>query len=88
MSRSSWKGIFLQNSILEEKNKKIWSRSSTIPFFLINTRAHVHNGKIFKKIFITRAKVGYKFGAFSFTRQFTRKIKKKLLKKKKNGPKK
>jgi ribosomal protein S19 len=44
----------------------------------------VHNGKEFKKIFITREKIGFKFGEFSFTKKYTKKIKKSInIKKKK-----
>lgn len=76
MSRSSWKGNFLIKSLLKIKNKKIWSRSSCVPYFLVGQRVLVHNGNEFKNVYITREKVGYKFGSFSFTRKYTKKIKK------------
>jgi small subunit ribosomal protein S19 len=81
MKRSKWKGLFIQKFLLnknfDEKQKKIvWSRSSTIPESLIGHYVHIHNGKDFKKTFITREKVGFKFGEFSFTRKFTKKTKK------------
>jgi small subunit ribosomal protein S19 len=72
MSRSKWKGMFCNLKFLKltsKKNLKIWSRSSSIPFFLLGKIVFVHNGKDFKKIFITREKIGYKFGEFSFTRK-------------------
>jgi len=37
----------------------------------------VYNGKIFKKIYISRDNVGYKFGEFVFTKKSPKKIKKK-----------
>jgi len=72
MSRSKWKGSFIakfllkKNYIFREKNK-IWARNSIIPFFLLNKSVVVYNGKFFKKLFITREKIGYKFGEFIFT---------------------
>jgi len=41
----------------------------------------VHNGKEFKNVVVTREKLGYKFGEFSFTRKYN--VKQKLAKKKK-----
>jgi small subunit ribosomal protein S19 len=80
MSRSIWKGPFLDNFLfLKKKNNKIWSRRSVIPSYLIGKMVLIHNGKIFKKIFINREKVGYKFGEFCNTRLL---ISKKNLKKK------
>jgi len=82
MSRSKWKGPFLKKSLLNIKQKlkkikniKIWSRNSTIPFSLIGQQVSIHNGKEFIRIKITREKVGYKFGEFSFTRRHKLKIK-------------
>jgi ribosomal protein S19 len=42
----------------------------------------VYNGKEFKKIYINRSKVGFKFGEFSLTKKFTKKQDKKKSKKK------
>jgi len=62
------KNIFSGNKI--KKNfLKIWARSSMIPFCLINKTVLIHNGKDFRKLYITREKVGFKFGEFSFTRK-------------------
>ncbi len=82
MSRSKWKFNYIHNSILRltnvldndkdtktRKMKKIWSRSSTIPSFLLGATVWVHNGKEFKKVIITEDKIGYKFGEFSTTRK-------------------
>lgn len=78
MSRSTWKGKFIYQNLLstkflKRKEKKIWARNSTIPSTLIGKFVHIHNGKKFIKIFINREKVGFKFGEFSYTRNFTRK---------------
>ena len=77
------KSLFVSKSVLKKKIKKVWSRNSIIPFFLINTTVFVHNGKIFKKLVITREKVGYKFGEFVFTRKSNQLIKLKRKKSKK-----
>lgn len=76
MRRSKWKGNFIDNSIiklnnLNKRNKKIniWSRRSVVPAFLINKNVFIHTGQIFKKIKITREKVGFKFGEFCLTRK-------------------
>jgi len=77
MSRSKWKGHFVDTFFKEvnKKNLKIWSRRSSIPFYLIGTYVLIHNGKDFKKVYITREKVGFKFGEFAFTRKYTSKYK-------------
>ena len=82
MSRSVWKGPFVDPILLKSsfRNKKstfkhVWSRSSVIPFSLLGQSVLVHNGKLFKKIFITREKIGYKFGEFAFTKKYTPKTK-------------
>jgi small subunit ribosomal protein S19 len=87
MGRSLWKGPFVDSSILREnqkkqkKNFKIWSRNSVIPEFLLGQTVLVHNGKEFKNVVVTREKLGYKFGEFSFTRKY--KVKQNLTQKKK-----
>lgn len=77
MSRSKWKGNFINSSLLKKNKKKIfvWSRSSTITANLIGQTVFVHTGKIFKRIYVTRAKIGFKFGQFVFTRKYTQKYK-------------
>ena len=76
MSRSKWKGPFIDLKVLNSrdskysKREKIWSRSSQIPSFLIGRTVFVHNGQDFKSLFVTRDKVGFKFGEFSLTRKY------------------
>jgi small subunit ribosomal protein S19 len=75
MRRSKWKGNFIDNSVLKlsfqkKKQLKIWSRRSVIPAFLIGDTVLIYNGKEFKKVKITREKVGFKFGEFSTTRRY------------------
>jgi|APGre2960657505_1045072.scaffolds.fasta_scaffold84121_2 small subunit ribosomal protein S19 len=72
MSRSNWKGNYLDTIFLKRIfNKKtlyIWSRSSIIPNLLLGFTVFVYNGKLFKKLQITREKIGFKFGLFVKTR--------------------
>ena len=87
MSRSKWKGLFLEKSIIQLNNKKkrklkTYSRSSCIPSFLINKFILIYDGKEFRKCYINREKVGYKFGEFSYSRK-KNEVKKKFKKNKK-----
>ncbi len=79
MSRSLKKGPYVDAKLLkkvlgqekgEPKPIKTWARNSTIiPEFVAKTFL-VHNGKEFKKVFVTENMVGHKLGEFSFTRVF------------------
>jgi small subunit ribosomal protein S19 len=79
MSRSIWKGPFLDKSLfsnlIQKKSKKIWSRRSIISAEMIGTHVLIYNGKIFKRILITREHVGFKYGSFAATRTFIPKSK-------------
>lgn len=46
----------------------VWARSSKITSDVINKTVYVYTGKEFKKVLITRDKIGFKFGEFCFTR--------------------
>jgi len=80
MSRSTKKGPFVAEHLLKKVNDlnakrsktpvKTWSRSSTIIPDFVGHTFEVHNGKDFKKVFVTEDMVGHKLGEFSFTRQF------------------
>ena len=79
MSRSLKKGPYVNARLLkkvlaqdkgEPKPIKTWARNCTIiPEFVARTFL-VHNGKEFKKVFVTENMVGHKLGEFSFTRIF------------------
>ena len=80
MSRSVWKGPFVDPSLMKkvekqknETNKKpimTWSRDSTfIPEF-VGTSFLIYNGKKFIPITISEDMVGHKLGEFAPTRQF------------------
>jgi small subunit ribosomal protein S19 len=88
MSRSNWKGPFIDKSFLRKSLKvkgnikskvKTWSRQSTILPFLIGTHIWVHTGKQFIQIKIVEEMLGYKLGEFVPTRTkfFFKKTKKK-----------
>lgn len=89
MKRSVWKGYYISPSLYrktilkKEYVKEIWSRNSTILESFIGKYFFIHNGKDFHKVYITREKVGYKFGDFAQTRKFNKKAKKNLANKKK-----
>lgn len=88
MSRSIKKGVYIQTSILKKykfstKQLFIWSRRSTIPFSFINKQVYIHNGKTFKRINVTREKIGFKFGEFAFTKSVAKTNKKQIKKNKK-----
>ena len=87
MGRSKWKGLFLEKSIIQLNKKKkrklkTYSRSSCIPSFLINRFILIYDGKEFRKCYINREKIGYKFGEFSYSRK-KNEVKKKFKKTKK-----
>ena len=81
MARSKWKGTFSSKSLLKnlffpedkeaflgDKEIKIWSRKDIILENYIGKVLTVYNGKIFKRIFVSREKIGFKLGNFSHTR--------------------
>ena len=80
MSRSVWKGPFVDPSLLKKVEKlklqskptpiKTWSRKSTIIPEFIGVSFLIYNGKKFIPIKISEDMVGHKLGEFSPTRQF------------------
>jgi small subunit ribosomal protein S19 len=79
VSRSLKKGPFVDPKLLkkvmaqdkgEPRPIKTWARSSTIIPEFVSKTFLVHNGKEFKKVFVTENMVGHKLGEFSFTRVF------------------
>ena len=80
MTRSVWKGPFLDGYILKKAEKsrasgrseviKTWSRRSTILPQFVGLTFGVHNGKKHIPVAITEDMIGHKFGEFSPTRQF------------------
>lgn len=102
MSRSKWKGPFINKKfsenlivLIQQNNNKIittTSRSTEIISSFIGLVFEIHTGKTFFKLEITENMVGYKLGEFAFTRTHSlpkKKNKKKIIFKKtiKNGTK-
>ena len=81
MSRSIWKGPFVDPSLIKKVEKlknqttktpiKTWSRKSTIIPEFIGHSFLIYNGKKFIPIKISEEMVGHKLGEFSPTRQFS-----------------
>ena len=81
MSRSVWKGPFVDPSLLKKVEKlkgqsnaapiKTWSRKSTIIPEFVGLSFLIYNGKKFIPIKISDEMVGHKLGEFSPTRQFS-----------------
>jgi len=86
MSRSVWKGPFQEKKILKLKIKykkrlEIWARGSVISFRFIKKLVFINTGNGYRKLYVTRKHVGYKFGEFTNTRAFLKKAEKKKGKK-------
>jgi len=76
MSRSLWKGPFVDKNLMSElrfqkkfKTLKTKSRNSSITPLFVGKTIEIHNGKIFHKITVTEEMVGHKLGEFSPTRK-------------------
>ena len=80
MTRSVWKGPFVDGYLLKKVEKvkqstrneiiKTWSRRSTILPDWLGVTFGVHNGKNFIPVLVTENMVGHKLGEFSPTRSF------------------
>ena len=80
MSRSIWKGPFVDPSLLKKVEKmktnpnpvpiKTWSRKSTIIPEFVGYSFLIYNGKKFIPITVSEDMVGHKLGEFAPTRQF------------------
>ena len=80
MSRSIWKGPFVDGYLLKKaetarasgKNEviKIWSRRSTILPQFVGLTFAVYNGKKHIPVAVTEEMIGQKFGEYSPTRTY------------------
>jgi small subunit ribosomal protein S19 len=78
MTRSLKKGPYVDPRLFEKVQKaiqagtrdpiKTWARRCTIPPEFVGFTFDVHNGKVFKKVFVTEDMVGHRLGEFSLTR--------------------
>ena len=76
MSRSKWKGPYIEEDLLKKvfnkrlKNSVITkSRSSVIVPSFVGINFKVYNGKVFYPLKVTEKMIGYKFCEFSPTRK-------------------
>ncbi|MEL6218613.1 MAG: 30S ribosomal protein S19 [Pseudomonadota bacterium] len=80
MSRSVWKGPFVDPYVLKKAAKaaesgrndviKIWSRRSTILPQFVGLTFGVHNGKKHIPVAVSEEMIGHKFGEFAPTRTY------------------
>jgi small subunit ribosomal protein S19 len=80
MSRSTIKGPYVAEKLILKVEKmknsgkkepiKTWARSSQIPPEFVGYTFLVHNGKVFKDVFVTEDMVGHRLGEFSPSRTF------------------
>ena len=80
MSRSIWKGPFVDGYLIKKAEKvrssgrndviKTWSRRSTILPQFVGLTFGVHNGKKFIPVYVSENMIGHKFGEFALTRTF------------------
>jgi small subunit ribosomal protein S19 len=80
MSRSSKKGPFIEQRLLERITKmndagkkqmiRTWSRSSTVFPEMVGHTIAVHDGRKHVPVFISEDMVGHKLGEFAPTRHF------------------
>lgn len=80
MSRSASKGPYIDQKLLAKVMKaqasgtkapiKTWARACTIPPEFVGVTFLVHNGRVFKEVFVSEGMVGHKLGEFSPTRTF------------------
>ena len=80
MTRSVWKGPFVDGYLLRKAEKaresgrndviKIWSRRSTIMPQFVGLTFGVYNGQKHIPVLVTEDMVGHKFGEFAPTRTY------------------
>ncbi len=80
MTRSVWKGPFVDGYLLKKADKaresgrkdiiRIWSRRSTILPQFVGLNFGVYNGRKFIPVLVSENMIGHKFGEFSPTRTF------------------
>ena len=80
MSRSVWKGPFVDGYLLKKAEAargsgrsdviRTWSRRSTVLPQFVGLTFGVYNGQKFIPVLVTENMIGHKFGEFSPTRTF------------------
>lgn len=72
MSRSIWKGPYIDNQVMKKsssKKIKTWSRATIIHPDFLGKVFEVYNGKAFISFSITEEMIGHKLGEFSITKR-------------------
>ena len=80
MTRSLWKGPFVDGYLLKKAEKtrssgraeviKMWSRRSTIMPQFVGLTFGVHNGHKHVPVLVSEEMIGHKFGEFAPTRTY------------------
>lgn len=80
MTRSVWKGPFVEKHLLQKAETvrtsgrkeiiRTWSRRSTILPNMVGLTFGVHNGKKFIPVLVTDQMIGHKLGEFAPTRTY------------------
>ncbi len=80
MTRSVWKGLLVERSLVKKaetakdagakKPNKTWSRRSTIRQQFVGLTFNVYNGHKFIPVSVSEEMVGHKLGEFAPTRTF------------------
>jgi len=70
MSRSKWKGSFVnQMDIKKNFASDSVARNSTIPSSCLGKFVNIYSGKEYRKIYISKEKIGLKFGMLVYTKK-------------------
>jgi small subunit ribosomal protein S19 len=86
-NRSKKKAPFVSLTLLKAVQKakekkslaisiKTHSRSSTIIPDFVGATFHVHNGQIYRPVYVNASMIGHKLGEFSLTRKYTPRLSK------------
>jgi len=80
MCKSIWKPLFFNKNLfikvfrLKKKNSKkkyflIYNKTSTIVNTFVGVLVRIYKGNLYRKLFITKYIIGFKFGEFAYTRK-------------------
>lgn len=83
MSRSVWKGPYVDASLLRKVDKmkqsreqlrriSVWSRRSHILPYFVGSHFNIYNGHKWIALLVTEDMVGHKFGEFALTRKIVK----------------
>ncbi len=69
MSRSTWKGPFIEGVPIKSVRNRVWSRRSMVSPAHIGKDFLVHNGRNFVSVKVVEEMCSRKFGEFAATRK-------------------